>query len=161
MVTVAEHVLAFPLPSVAVKTTVFGPAFAQVNVLGASVNVGGVLQASVLPLFTAVGGTTIVAAGATVKLVFRHFAIGFVKSLTVTVALQVLELPAELVTVSTTMFGPRFEQLKVDLLKLKFSPFPEQTSVLPLLIPAVVIEPLPAALNITTAFLHLATGGWL
>ena len=88
-----------------------------------------------------------------------HLATGLVKSFTVTVAVQVLDNPATLVTVSVTTLLPTFEQLKVVLLKLRFNPFELQRSVLPLLIPAGEIDPLPALLNATIALRHFATGG--
>ena len=50
-ITIAVHWLLFPLGSVTVSVTVFGPLLAQVNVLGVTVRVA-IAQLSVLPLST-------------------------------------------------------------------------------------------------------------
>ncbi len=161
IVTIAEQVLELLLASLTVRMTVFGPAFAQVKVFGAKLRFGGEVQASVLTLFTAPGNTVTVPPGATVALAGLHLAIGLVKSFTVTVPVQVLDKPATLVTVSVTTLAPMLLQLKVVLLNAKVSPLALQRSVLALLIPAAEMEPFPALLSTTIAFLHLATGGWV
>ena len=159
MVTTAEQVLMLLLASLTVRMTVFGPAFAQVKVLGAKLKLGGEVQASVLTLFTALGKIVTVPPVATVALAALHLATGLVKSFTVTVPVQVLDNPATLVTVKVTTLLPMLLQLKVVLLKAKVSPLALQRSVLALLIPAGETDPFPAVLSATMAFLHLATGG--
>lgn len=158
-VTTAAQVLTLPLASLTVNTTGFAPAFMQVNVFGAKLRLGGEVQASVLPLFTAPGKTVTVPPEATVALAALHLATGLVKSFTVTIPVQVLDNPATLVTVSVTTLAPRLLQLKVVLLNAKLSPFALQMSVLVLLIPEAEIEPFPALLSMMMAFLHFATGG--
>lgn len=118
------------------------------------------MQASVLTLFTAaVGSVTVIPSGTVIGTTAWHLANGLVRSRTVTVPVQVVDKPATLVTVKVTTLDPMLLQLKVVLLKAKVSPLALQRSVLALLIPAAEIEPFPALLSTTMAFLHLATGG--
>jgi len=82
--------------------------------------------------------------------------VGLILSSTVTVDVQVAVFPAPSVTVSTTVFVPRFVQLKVVLSRLKTG-IP-QLSELPLSMSAVVMVAFPAASNWTVMFLHEAMG---
>lgn len=162
IVTIEEQVPELPAPSDTVNVTIFGPELAQVKVLGVKpTKFGGLVQASVLPLFICDGCMVIEFPLTNGTFKFLHLATGFVRSRTVTVALQVLLEPPGLVTVNTTVFGPKFEQLNVVLLSAKVKPAVLHKSVLPLLMPLVVTDPLPLALSTTVAFLHFATGAWL
>ena len=121
-VTVAVQVLLLLLASDTVSVTTLRPLFAQVNVLGLTESNGGVVQASVLMLSTCDGSRVNVFPGTSGKVTALHFATGLVKSLTVTVAVQVLVTPEILVAVNVTVLGPTFEQLKLVLLSDKVNP---------------------------------------
>ena len=111
-VTVEVQVDELPEPSVAVSVTTFAPMFPQLNVFGKTESVG-VLQLSeeALSTFAAVMEAFPLPSRQTVK--FWQEATGGVQSFTVTVEVQVDELPEPSVTVSVTTFGPRFAQLNV------------------------------------------------
>ena len=104
-VTVAPHVLEFPFTSMTVNTTGFAPTFTQVKAVVFKA-VEAMPQASVELLFTAAAVVDPVPAAFNCTVTFLQFAVGAIKSWTVTVELQVLELPWISVTVRTTILDP-------------------------------------------------------
>jgi hypothetical protein len=112
-VTVAEQVAVLPLPSLAVKVTVFGPVFAQVKLFGVTETWFTVPQLSE-PLWKT-SAVVMEAAPAALRftLAFLQVTLGGVTSDTVTVAVQVAVLPLPSLAVKVTVFKPVFAQVKL------------------------------------------------
>ena len=115
-VTKAEHVSTFPLVSVTVKTTVFVTGLLPKLVQSKSVLSIAKLaipHASLEPL--SISAATIVASPEASNWIVISWqtTVGATKSWTVTIAVQVSELPAGSVTVNVTTFSPISVQSKI------------------------------------------------
>jgi len=108
-ITTAVQVDVLLLPSVARSVTVLLPILAQVKVLGVSRSVK--LQLSVLILLTEAGATVTEPLAPRFAVKFLQRATGAIKSRTVTLAVQLLELPLWSVPVSVTVLVPRLPQV--------------------------------------------------
>jgi hypothetical protein len=158
IVTGTSQLLVLPEPSVAVTVMVVEPPLMLPKATPAggfcvSVTTEQLSASSVMPGST-FGTTslqldTVIGAG--------QVKVGAVTSRTVTSATQMLVLPAPSVTVSVTLFSPRFEQLKLVLLAANVS-VAGQLSVDPPLICAVVMDAVPAAFRSITTSLQTAVG---
>ena len=122
-VTICVVVAVFPAPSVTVQVTVVSPSSKAV---GASLVVEATEQLSLVvadPKETSIAVhpslvETLTASGAVI--------VGFVSSVTVTVAVHCAEFPLTSVTVSTTEFSPKLEQLNV-LISIEIEPIPNSS----------------------------------
>ena len=147
----------FPLPSVAVNTTVFAPTLAHVNVNGvAAIETEQLSEeppstsAATIPAFPEASNCTVM---------FWHTATGPTLSSTVTVAVQVDTFPFISPTESVTVLAP----ISVQFIAAGFTNMPlmPQASEDPLSTSPGTIIYVPAALNCTVAFWHRAVGSTL
>ena len=154
-VAIAEQVEEFPLPSVMVRTTVFAPRLAQVNVFGVKLAVKTV-QLSPEPTPTTEAPSEPLPTLLRVPVAFEQTAVGAIKSRTVTVAEQVLLLPLTSVTVRMTELAPKLAQVKLLLFRVVVAM--PQASFEPLLTAEAVVLPLPALFKFTVTFWQIAFG---
>jgi hypothetical protein len=97
-VTMAVQVDVLPHPSFTVSVTVFAPILPQLKLVFDRLNEAMPLQSSVEPLST-IAGAIVAEPPLSVTVTFLHLAVGFVKSCTVMVCSQLLELPQPSVAV--------------------------------------------------------------
>ena len=143
--TVAEQLAELLLLSVTVRITIFPPRLAQVKFEGLRASVRVPQANAVEPLSMAAAVTVTLPAPFRITVRFWHKAVGRIVSSTVTVAVQVDELPEESVTVSVTAFAPMLRQVNaVGFATLDWMP---QISEDPLSICAALILAFPSAFN--------------
>jgi hypothetical protein len=157
MVTVAEQVAVLLLPSLTVKTTVFAPKFAQVKAFGVTPTWFTVPQLSD-PLWNTLP-VVILAAPAALRLVvkFLQITVGATASTMVTVAEQVAVLLLPSLTVKTTVFAPKFAQVKVLGVTDTWFTVPQLSDPLWNTLPVVILAA-PAALRLVEKFLQITVG---
>ena len=108
-VTAATQLSVLPLPSVAVRVTLFAPMLAQVNAVGVADN-EPMLQLSLLPPSTSAATREPFPPPSNWTVWAWQTAFGETVSATVTVALQVALLPLPSVTVNKAVFPPKSAQ---------------------------------------------------
>ena len=143
IVTVALHVEEFPLISVTVSVTVFGPMFAHVNEFGFTEKVSAPPQFEEEPPSTSAPVIVALPVASRETVMSWHNATGATLSSTVTVAVHVETIPLLSVTVRVTVFGPTLAQ--VNELGLTERVAMPQASEEPLSTWAAVIVALPVA----------------
>src|SRR6056297_3136766 len=157
MVTMAEHEELFPLLSVTVRLTVFGPRSAVVKLLTSRLN-EAIPQLSEDPPSTKEGSMEIAPSTKETAMSWQ-MAIGSTLSSTVTVAEQVEAFPLTSVTVSVTAFAPTSEQSKSETSRPKEA-IP-QLSEEPLSISSAATEALPIASSCRIMSWQMAIGSIL
>ena len=104
-VTVAEQLALFPLGSVTVRVTEFGPLLAHVNVLGVTVRVA-MAQLSLLPLSTSAPVMVALPDAFSATVMFLHTAVGGIGSVTKNVVVHTVKLLLASLTVKMTLVVP-------------------------------------------------------
>src|SRR5688500_8959496 len=148
-VTVAVQVEVFPLTSVTVKVTVFGPTLAQVKLVISKARLW-IPHASLLPLSICAAVIVALPDASNCTVMFWQIAVGAILSSTVTVAVQVDVFPFTSVTVKVTVFGPPLAQVQLVISSDRL--WIPHASLLPLSICAAVIVAVPAAFSCTVMF---------
>jgi hypothetical protein len=156
-VTIAEHVAVLLEPSLTVSTTVLVPKFAQVKALGNTDTWFTVPQLSD-PLWNTFA-VVMLAAPAVLRLVvkFLQITVGAIASTMVTVAEQVAVLLLPSLTVKTTVFAPKFAQVKVFGVTPTWFTVPQLSDPLWNTLPVVILAA-PAALRLVVKFLQITVG---
>jgi len=155
-VTMAVQVLIFPLISVTVNTTLFGPTLLQVKAVGEAMT-DCTPHASFEPLSISAPVIEALPAAFSCIVISWQMATGGVTSSTVTTALQVVVLPPTSLTCRVTVLGPTLAQVNAFGVTVKLA-IP-QLSELPLSTSAPVIDTLPVASSCTVISWQTATGG--
>src|SRR4030042_413846 len=143
-VTIELHVLLFPLTSVTVRITTFGPISAQVKSVISRLRLK-MPQASEEPLFISAGRIVEFPVASHWVVILLHAATGGILSSTVTSAVHMITFPLLSVTVNVTKLTPTSDQVK-SVLSSCNKAIP-QASVLPASISEGVIEAFPEAFS--------------
>jgi len=154
--TYAKALLAFPLPSTAVKLTALTPALAHENKRGETVR-EATPHASVVPESTSLAAMDAKPVKFSARLKFLRDMVGAVTSTTVMVLKAGLALPLTSATVRVMLFAdPKSLQLKEDFESVREAM--PHASALPLSTLAAVIVAIPAGFKITVRLREMATG---